>query len=119
MRMGGFFAVVPPPAMEPNGLSEYTLSYDDAMFEVWISCKCFDEALVADARFEVWKAGPYDGGGRHALPGEYRFLTYGIFFVTETDANVVADKYYWYKVRFSHFSGRTGGWEEKQVYIPL
>lgn len=60
---------------------------------------------------QYWRAGPYDGGGRRALQGEYRLKvnwTNPVANFQWFDLDVVLNKWYWYKARFVREWGEVG-----------
>lgn len=65
---------------------------------------------------EIYRAGPYINGGRHALAGEYRALDLWSKIIDGIDATATAGNYYWYKVRWLWRLGVVGNWFERQVY---
>lgn len=55
---------------------------------------------------QIWRAGPFDNPGRTALPCEYRLFQNKTPVGSYSDTAVIADKYYWYKMRaFEKFGG--------------
>jgi len=67
---------------------------------------------------EVWRAGPYDSGGRRAIDGEYRFLKFIQPIASDTDSGLTVGKYYWYRARVIDDYGRTQNWFDAQILIP-
>lgn len=114
-RLGGVLMTLPPAAIEPYTWTVFEASYDMAMFQV--DLKFLEElgAGAANVSAEVWRAGPYDSGGRHAIDGEYRFVKFIQPVAQSTDVPAVLDKWYWYKARVMDDFGRAQGWFEDQV----
>lgn len=114
-RLGGLLMPTPPAAIDPYTWTIFETSYD-AKFQ-WVDLKFLEElnAAAGEMSAEVWRAGPYTSGGRHAIDGEYRFLKFIQPVQPSTDTPAVADVYYWYKARVIDDYGRVQNWFEDQV----
>jgi hypothetical protein len=78
--------------------------------------KAFTVPVDADG-FQIFRAGPYDSGGRRPIRPEYRFLTtvWGAYWYH--DFAVIDGKWYWYWVRWFFGVGFVGNWFEVQVQV--
>jgi len=65
--------------------------------------------------FQIFRAGPYDSGGRRPIKPEYRHLTlvWGTYYYH--DYAVTDTKWYWYRCRWFFGEGFVGNWWEAQV----
>jgi len=65
---------------------------------------------------EIYKAGPYNSGGRNPIEGEWRFLTSMVPPTTYYDTDINSTKFYWYRARAIVEFGDVQNWFEEQVY---
>jgi len=114
-RLGSAIMTLPPAAIVPYTWTEVVSSYDNLLFQVDLKFLKELNAGAANVSAEVWRAGPFDSGGRHAINGEYRFLKFIKPIVQSTDIPAVLNKYYWYKARVMDDYGRAQNWFEDQV----
>ncbi|MBA7637166.1 hypothetical protein ES703_44801 [subsurface metagenome] len=65
--------------------------------------------------FQIYRAGPYDSGGRRPIRPEYRHLTtvWGTYYYH--DYAVTDTKWYWYWCRWFFGVGFVGNWWEVQI----
>lgn len=114
-RLGGALMTLPPAAIDAYTWTIFETTFDNVMFQV--DLKFLEElnAGAAEMSAEVWRAGPYDSGGRHAIDGEYRFVKFIQPIAQDNDVPAVLNKYYWYKARVIDDYGRVQGWFEDQV----
>jgi len=65
--------------------------------------------------FQIFRAGPYNSGGRRPIRPEYRQLTtiWGDYYYH--DFAVISTKWYWYWCRWFFSEGHVGNWWEVQV----
>lgn len=61
------------------------------------------------------RAGPYDSGGRVALPGAYRFFWKKSHAARFTDYDLISWKWYWYRAKWFLNSGVVGNWFYAQI----
>lgn len=114
-RIGLAILQTPPSGIPEGGIGEVELVFDGIMSEVDIELTEVFNQPAPDMRVDVWKAGPYTNGGRHAIAGEYRFLKMWQGLIDGSDAAIVLGKYYWYKTRWLWDYGAAGNWFERQV----
>jgi len=97
-------------------LGEVELAYDMPLGEVKINLTEVYDPGSGDYYIDVFRAGPFENAGRHAISGEYRFLKKWDSLSSGFDNTVIALRYYWYKVRWLWEKGATGNFFERQVY---
>lgn len=76
--------------------------------------KALAQPVDADG-FQIFRAGPYDSGGRRPIRPEYRHLTSVWGFHDYFDYAVQDTKWYWYWCRWFFQVGFVGNWWEVQV----
>lgn len=65
--------------------------------------------------FQIYRAGPYDSGGRRPIKPEYRYLDAVWYNYYYYDYAVTDKKWYWYKCRWFFQTGFVGNYWEAQV----
>jgi len=106
----------PHTGFPESGFEEVSLQWATGELKVIILIENVFKSPVTQFYVEVWRAGPFENGGRHAIAGEYRFLKFWPSLVDGDDNTVLQLKYYWYKVRWVWEFGVSGNWFERQVY---
>lgn len=78
----------------------------------WVVVYPWDSAhnFLASYGTEVEKAGPYDGGGRKPIAGEWRFLVRKIPPAAYADNDIIIGKWYWWRGRQIMEFGDVGNW---------
>lgn len=67
---------------------------------------------------QVFRAGPYVGGGRHAIAPEYLEVYQKTDPFTWQDTGLTSGKYYWYRVRWGIYEGVVSHYWTDQVLAP-
>lgn len=114
-RLGGALMTIPPVAIDPYTWTRFETEWNAV--KTWVVLKFLEEMYIgaSEVSAEVWRAGPYTSGGRHAIDGEYRFLKFVKPVVQSSDNTVNASVYYWYRARVIDDYGRVQGWFEDQI----
>ena len=113
--MGALFLYEPPPRPPPvyvwrmRAIPDPFFNANEVNFE-----KRLTVAVDADG-FQIYKAGPYNSGGRHPILPEYGYLTSVWYNYYYHDYDVIDTKWYWYKCRWFFQTGYVGNWWEAQV----
>lgn len=115
-RIGLAILTTPHEFIPGGSIAEVVLSWDGVLFRVLIKLTEVFNAAASNMRVDVFRAGPYDNGGRRAIEPEYRFLKMWQNLVNGYDDTAATSKYYWYKVRWLWDFGAAGNWFERQIY---
>lgn len=113
--LGGILHVMPPK--KPDGVYVWRMRLtshigDDANFMTMEK----SEFVKVDADgMEIFRAGPYNSGGRRPIEPEYRFLKLETATYFYKDFDVIDTKWYWYRMRWFFETGYVGNWWEGQV----
>lgn len=115
--IGTGILVEPPRLPKPVYVGVWEVRMSTAWPRVVVSLRAGHPwiKLVSDG-FQIFRAGPYNSGGRHALEGEYRWLTNSTAAYYD-DSAVVEFKWYWYKARWYYNEGFVGNWFEAQIKV--
>ncbi|MBA7707524.1 hypothetical protein ES703_116398 [subsurface metagenome] len=113
--IGGVFVYVPPLRPQPVYVWRVRV-YADTLKSANAVTMEKEPIMPVDADgFQIYRAGPYDSGGRKPIRPEYRFLTLVWGSYDYYDFGVIDTKWYWYKVRWFFQTGFVGNYWEKQV----
>jgi hypothetical protein len=119
MNLVGSYQLEPPVAQVNVYAATITViqvGFEPGSLSVEIAMGDWAGAVEPDV-MQVWRAGPFDGGGYHATSGEFRVVqVVGTPFSWE-DNTVEAWKYYWYRLRWGLDVGIVGVMNERQVFV--
>lgn len=116
---GRFFGgtLMKTPPVKPDGvfvLAAY-VNWNEAGSRPIIVMKKADGVAVDADGFQVFRAGPYDSGGRKAIEPEFRYFGKEESLSYMWDYTTTAGKWYWYRIRWFFETGYVGNWWEDQV----
>jgi hypothetical protein len=114
--LGGAVQTEPPISERAISVLTVTIEAMSAAGEARIEMT-FPTAPYRPDVIQVFRAGPYDGGGRHAIAPEYLEVQQVGDPFTWTDTGLDSGKYYWYKVRWGLLEGVVSAYWEGQVFI--
>lgn len=115
LNLGGVISLYPPMPF-PSTLPERAdLTYNGSVPQVEVRLDNYPAGLEPDL-IQVFRAGPYDGGGRHAILPEYRQLGTAATPFKYSDATIIATKWFWYRFRWAFLVGVVGNWFELQIH---
>lgn len=106
----------PPSKLVAYGFDHVNVIYSPITFWVHVTFIWHFVTVPGGFQGEIWRAGPFDNGGRHAIDPEYKFLSYADLTLTYKDKTATLSKYYWYRCRWVESKGRVGNWFEEQVF---
>jgi len=107
---------LPPPADKVNGMVSITGYWNKILSKLNVKGDPLRVEDDTNYRWEGGIAGPYNGQGRMALEGEFRFFAFCQFYTYYGILGLTLDKYYWIRMRFSFPSGRMGNWFTRQFF---
>ena len=116
LNLGASYQVNPP--VQKYKARAQTVYVGQPGWEAMVRVLMLDwmEGIQPDV-MQVWRAGPFVSGGRHAISGEYRVVQVVGPPFSWDDWGVVDQRYYWYRVRWGFNVGIVGVMYEQQVWV--
>jgi hypothetical protein len=102
--LGGVVQTEPPTAIKVVNVLTVSVVASVLPGEVDVEMT-FPTAPYRPDVMQVFRAGPYDGGGRKAIAPEYLEVQQVIDPFAWTDTGLTSAKYYWYRVRWGILEG--------------
>jgi len=116
LLIGGTVQTSPPTTIRAVSVKTVTIEAKAAAGEVEISMT-FAPAPNEPDMIQIFRAGPYDGGGRHPIAPEFLEVQQVITPFTWDDTGLTSAKYYWYRVRWGILEGVVSAYWMKQVMV--
>lgn len=105
---------LPPSYQMIEAVEGFTVGWDGLFLAVRTEWTIMHGA-PADEFYEVWRAGPYSGGGRNPIGGEWRFQAWIQGLLEWLDYTTDPFSYYFYKLRVVDKFGRSGNYFRGKV----
>jgi len=102
--LGGTIQTEPPVEIRAVKVWTVTIEPTSSVGEAEIEMT-FEVAPNRPDVMQVFRAGPFDGGGRHAIAPEFREVQQVIDPFLWIDTGLTSAKYYWYRVRWGILEG--------------
>lgn len=112
--MGGVYQNVPPDLGKNAMMAAFVATTGGLIGEIDIDVTIHSASATPD-RIQIFRAGPYDSPGRHALEGEFLLIANQVTPFDLTDTGLTSTKYYWYKGRVGWLTGTVGNFFETQA----
>lgn len=116
MNLAGTYEMEPPVRLYRALPSVITVSQPGWELMVRVAMSGWAGAVEPD-KMQVWRAGPFTGGGYHAQSGDYRVVQVVGAPFSWDDWGLVDGMFYWYKLRWGFNVGIVGVMYEEQVYV--
>lgn len=104
---GGAVQTAPPVEIIPIMIDTWKVEASTNPGEVDIEMT-FPTGFERPDLVQVFRAGPYDGAGRHAIAPEYLEVQQIADPFQWTDTGLTSAKYYWYRIRWGLLEGVVG-----------
>lgn len=112
---GGGVQMIPPILLKSVYVGSASARSSPSVNAIIVRLEKETSVKVDADGFQVFKAGPYDSGGRRPIEPEYRHLALQRDHYQYVDFDVVDTKWYWYKMRWFFDVGFVGNWWEDQA----
>jgi len=116
LLLGGSVQATPPIVMYQVLETSVTITASLTPGEAYIEMT-FKTGMTQPDKIQIFRAGPYDGGGRRARHPDYLEVQQVGVPYSWTDVGLTTGKFYWYKVRWGLYTGIVGVDWEGQVLI--
>jgi hypothetical protein len=114
LLFGGVIQTVPPvvsrDVMVTSMTAEPTVNPGEVDCEMTVAAGGESPDLL-----QIFRAGPFDGGGRRAIAPEYLEVQQVATPFQWTDTGLDSAKYYWYRMRWGCLDGHAGNYWFRQV----
>ncbi|OGC93993.1 MAG: hypothetical protein A2W25_11265 [candidate division Zixibacteria bacterium RBG_16_53_22] len=114
LALGGSIQTIPTLPFPSTLPSRAQVTYNASIPRAEIILDTYPAGQDPDL-IQVFRAGPFNGGGRRAIKPEYRQLGSVVTPFQFNDATVTPLKWYWFRVRWGFLIGIVGNWFEMQL----
>lgn len=117
LRQGYAIKKLPPVAMVPYMHTYITADQVTGQLKLRTRFEGRVPSYPTHIQGEDWMAGPYVSGGYHPQAPDYRFQEFRSISSGNLYSPLIAERYYWFKMRWIDNVGRVGNWFEIVTYI--
>jgi len=114
LALGGVIQVTPPTSFPWTIPARFDCTYVSSVPKIAVRMDQFPVGEEPDL-IQVFRAGPFDTGGRRAIKSDYRQKALQPSPYIYADTAIVALKWYWYRVRWGYKIGIVGNYFDLQA----